>query len=529
VRVVLRVITPVVAADGVLSNVTVGRDSIPGTVLLRTVLTRAEPTRPGDGGRSGSVGLADVRVGDAVPAVGDPRDPASVVPARPTPAVWRRSDKGRGHAVRNLAIGEPASEERSKPMSGWIVPDGNGWRHFTPAKTVSTHAVIDDEARRPTVASGGVYTYIGIAPGTLLCTDIVLPVGVRLRLTPGEQLRLGRSRKDDFGLVDVVGVIDPLPAAPPPPPRPGSLRVWCVSDVLLRDERLAPDPSPQALARALSEALKPASFTVDEQATETAVSRREGFGVLWGRPRASLLALRAGSVVTLTATGPVDPRRLAELERDGIGERTTEGYGHVRFNPPELDPDRPTVVFADVPDPGETELGAPEETDAPVEPVHPLEINAWRRAIRRASAALAPCELIPGIHRLTGNRAQLGALRAQLERLTLDEGEQMVRHWLEATRAVPARRETWSESVLTELTAFLLDDPDRVWRHLKLDGEQPDLVLAPGREDAVRQRMRIEALQTSVTDTLRRLQRSGASRASTPTRAAHRVTAKEAG
>lgn len=542
VRVVLRVVTPVVAAEDVLGNVIRGRDAIPGTALLGTILSRAEPASGGAGERGARLGLADVAVGDAVPAVHDPRHPESVIPAWPVPMVWRRGDKGRGTGVHNSLIGAPASGERAKRMTGWIVPVGDGWRHVTSATTVSTHAVVDDRARRPTVASGGVYTYLGITPDTLLCTDIVLPVGVRLRLAKGERLRFGRSRKDDFGLVEVVSVTGP-PPTPPPGPVTGSLRLWCVSDVLLRNERLAPDPSPRALAHALSAALAPASgtlapasFAVDEAGTVSEVTRRDGFGVAWGRPRPSQVAMRAGSVVTLTVTGTVDPDRLAALERDGIGERTAEGYGRIRFDPPELTAERPAVDFPGSPGPkpggadGEStppeadrdggsaspktgpEAGAPEQGDGP----HPVEINAWRRAIRRASAGIEPEKLIPGIERLAGKRAQLGSLRAQLERLTLPDGPAMVRNWIEGTRAVRNRRDMWNghicdeqaKTLLDDLTGLLLDDPDLIWQRLELAGPQPHLVLHPGREDDVRQRLHTEALTTAVADALRRLGRA---------------------
>ncbi|MFY1637871.1 RAMP superfamily CRISPR-associated protein [Solwaraspora sp. WMMB335] len=513
VRVVLRVRTPVVAVADVLGNVINGHDSIPGTMLLGTILRRTQPGPSAAGAGRTRIGLADVRVGDAVPAIEDPRDPASVVPARPVPTVWHRSNKGRGDTVHNVLRCNPACKEQTKPMTGWVAPTATGWRPANPAKTVSTHAVVDDAQRRPTVASGGLFTNLGIAAGTLLCTDIVLPEQARLRLDPGEQLRLGRSRKDDFGLIEVVRVIDPLPTPPPPTFTGGQLLVWCVSDVLLRDERLAPDPSPQGLARALSAALAPASVEATGLPATglptTAAVRREGFAVAWGRPRSSQVALRAGSVVRLTVTGPLDPAVLSRLERDGIGERTVEGYGRIRFNPPELSSATPKVTFTTGARPAVTRT-APTGSGGVAglaEPVHPIELQAWRRAIRRASAERLPQELIEGIDRMAGQRAQLGSLRAQLERLTLPGGADMVRDWLAGTRAVRARREAWTDPVLCDLSALLLTDRTLVWKRLRLDGPQRALVLAPGREDTVRGLLHTEALLTSVTAALRSLVR----------------------
>ncbi|ASW55506.1 RAMP superfamily CRISPR-associated protein [Plantactinospora sp. KBS50] len=532
VRVVLRVVTPVVAAKQVLGNLVIGRDAIPGTALLGTMLAHAQP---GHGDRRGRIGLADIGVGDAVPAVGDPDDPVSVRPAAPVPAAWQRGDKGQGASVHNSLVRAAQPGARAKGMNGWIVPDGDRWRVLDPATAASTHAVVDDDARRPTVASGGVYSYLGIAADSLLCSDVVLPADVELRLRSGDRLRFGRSRKDDYGLVEVVDVVEL--AAPPRPVAPvdGRLRVWCVSDVLLRDDRLNPDPSPHGLARALTTALAPASCAVPEcqpasatgvgagtdaaaepgTAVEavTAAERRDGFGVAWGRPRPSQVALRAGSVVTLEVTGTPDPDRLAGLERDGLGERTAEGYGRIRFNPPELTVERPSVAFSDAA-PARDAPADPDPQDIPDDP-DPLEINAWRRVIRRASAELEPDALIPGIGKMAKRRAQLGALRAQLERLTLPGGSALVRHWIDGTRAVRARRDAWGEDTLRNLAALLLDDANLIWQRLDLHGPMNHLVLAPGREDRIREGLRTEAVVTTVTDALRKLLRGDARSRST--------------
>lgn len=534
VRLVLDVVTPVVAAQEVLGNVISSRDSIPGTALLGTILSRVEQgaavaEQPNDGpagaGSNGSdgVGLGDVSVGDAVPAAGDRADLATVAPAHRVPMVWQRSDKGRGEAVFNTLLTRPGQEQRAKAMGGRIAAADAGWRQVGVARTFASHAVIDDDARRPTVNVGGPYTYVGIAPGTLLCSDISLPVGTRLRLAVGEHLRFGRSRKDDFGLVRVLAVVDPAPSEPQPGPGQGTLRVWCVSDVLLRDERLVPDPTPHALARALSEALTPARFEVTATECAVAVVRRDGFGVAWGRPRPSQVAMSAGSVVSLTVSGTVNQAQLAELERNGIGERTVEGYGRIRFNPPELAVAAPRLDFAT--EQPQQDAGArsvrSEGGIGPADPPHPIEINAWRRAIRRASAEADPDTVIRHISRLSGNPAQLGALRTQMERLSLPDGPSLVRAWIEATRAVRARRETWSDAVLRDLQAVLLDEPELIWHRLGLSTpHQRDLVLLPGREPLLRLRLRPEAVITAVTDALGHLNANG--RADTVAKEEHR-------
>jgi CRISPR-associated protein Csx10 len=348
-RVTFEVVTPLVAQHRVLGNVTLSRDSLPGTALLPAILARLDHP----------VGHRDIVVTDARPAAWT--GPAAV-PGLPVPMVWQRpkrpadrppdraddrpEDRPRSqHSldVVNAAERRPDPAQRHKPMrTGHIAPAGDqAWHLLTPDMSVSTHAVIDDDAGRPAADRGGVFTYLGIAPGTLLVSDIVLPAGAGLRLAAGDRLRLGRSRKDDFGEVRVRGV--EIVTAPPAAALAAgaAVRVWCVSDVLVRDVWGAPDPSPQALAAELTRRLGVA-VTVTAQDARGPVAhahraaRRDSFHTRWGRPRPTLAGMAAGSVVTLSVAGPVPAEILAAVRRDGIGERTAEGFGQVRFDAPEV-------------------------------------------------------------------------------------------------------------------------------------------------------------------------------------------------
>ena len=149
----------------------------------------------------------------------------------------------------------------------------------------------------------------------------------------------------------------PVTAPPVPDVAAGSrVRVWCVSDVLLRDQQGALDPSPRALAAELTRRLGIPVTVAPQQPDSPAVqaayraARRESFHARWGRPRPSLTGLAAGSVVTVELTADLPGARLAAVQRDGIGERTAEGFGQVRFDPPEL----AVAVPQFVPPPGRT-------------------------------------------------------------------------------------------------------------------------------------------------------------------------------
>jgi CRISPR-associated protein Csx10 len=119
------------------------------------------------------------------------------------------------------------------------------------------------------------------------------------------------------------------------------LFVWLVSDMLLRNQRLRPEPTAACLAAELSRLLGVTlnlRNSSDSRLNELVRIRRlDTWHVGWGVPRPSLVALQAGScMVFRVSSGQLDPSKLAQLEASGIGERTAEGYGQVRFNHPLL-------------------------------------------------------------------------------------------------------------------------------------------------------------------------------------------------
>lgn len=533
-RLELEAVTPVVIVDRVVGNNIRTRREIPGTALLPAVLSHLAD--------SGAVGLDDLRVGDAVPAAvaGD----GSAVPALATPQTWQRDDKGQGDSVINAALQPPDPAARYKSSRGRVArlgADASGgsvtgirWRVVDPGTAVSTQAVVNDRERRPTQdAGGGLFSYLGIEAGTVLVSDLVLPEGVQLALMPGRELRLGRSRKDDFGRV-LVRSLAPAPAAAPRRVGiDGTLRVWLISDLLLRDERHAPDPSPQRLGEVLGHALgaplTPVPYDEREprlSPTLTQTVRREGFAPRWGRHRPSLVGLRAGSVITFgVPEGTViDPDKVNEVEQDGLGDRTVEGYGRLLLDPPELLTREPTVENAsgrdrrtsDHPVSGSVATSATPagqaaagealdgvDPDAP----HPVELAAWRREIRRRVAATtldpAAGEDIPDLRRI--GRAQRGILRAQADRLALPGGRALVQEWLESLRSSVTRRTAWDEDTRGRLERLLLGDG--VWAALDIEeGAQGKLVLAPGRERLLRAALAGEAVAFLIDELARQAQ-----------------------
>jgi CRISPR-associated protein Csx10 len=492
-RVTMEVLTPLVAQRRVLGNVVMSLESVPGSVLLPEILARLDR----------QAGHRDLVVGDARPAARDEAS-AGAIAGLPVPMVWHRPKDRHKNDVVNVAQSRPGPAERRQPMrSGHVAPAGPGaWHLLAPAMAVSTHAVIDDDAGRPTPDRGGVFSYLGLAPGTLLVSDIVLAAGVGLRLAAGDRLRLGRSRKDDFGLVRVLDVRQVTACGVPDVAAGAPVRVWCVSDVLLRDGWGAPDPSPRALAAELARRLGvpvglagPAPGGLVTQAYRAA--RRESFHARWGRPRPSLVGLAAGSVVTVQAGGDVPGAVLAAVQRDGVGERTAEGFGQVRFDAPEV-----TVAA-----PGLTPLAAVAAPDAPPEgPLPPVPDAMERAAVaaevaRRVAAAVGGGvdAIVPGASRVS-SRAQWGSLRQQAVRLRTPGGRDAVAVWFAHSREVRQRRVIWGLAALEALERLLTSDTE-IWRVLGLDGAGLDpFVLAPDRAGPLREALRLDAVITLITE-----------------------------
>jgi CRISPR-associated protein Csx10 len=493
-RVTMEVLTPLVAQRRVLGNVVISRDWVPGSLLLPAILVRLDR----------QIGHRELVVGNGRPAV---PDGDAAVAAMPAPMTWHRLKDRHRHDVVNVAQRRPDPGERRQAMrSGHVAPAGpDAWHLLAPVMTVSTHAVIDDDAGRPTADRGGVFTYLGLAAGTWLVSDIVLPAGVGLALAAGDRLRLGRSRKDDFGQVRVLDVRQVTAAGAGDVMTSELVSVWCVSDVLLRDATGAPDPSPRALAAELTRRLE-VPVEVAEQmpgglvAQAHRAARRDSFHARWGRPRPSLVGLAAGSVVTVRVGADVPGTVLAAVQRDGVGERTAEGFGQLRFGAPETAADAPRLAplisLAAAGDSGPAGAGGlPPVPDALERAAVPAEVS--RRVAVLVGRGLDV--VVPGASRVS-SRAQWGSLRQQVARLGTPGGREAVARWFRSSREVRQRRASWGTAALDTLEHLLTSDTG-IWVALGLDGAELDpFVLAPDRADAVRAALRLDAVAILVSE-----------------------------
>jgi CRISPR-associated protein Csx10 len=477
---------PVAVAYRTTGNVVETLDYIPGSYLLPHV-TRCLPQL-----RAGIV-AGDVIVLPAYPEVDGER-------GQPVPLAWFApkglekplQSKNRERVVNRLLQPEPADGTQLKQMrEGYVSTQPT--KVYKPPITVRTHNTVEDQPQRPTSAVGGVYTYEAIAPldngkpiifRSELCIRKSLADG--LEANWWERLKgdvsLGRSKKDDYGLVHLE-VDAPMEWTRQVAMHGQELFVWLVSDTLIRNDRLRPEPTAAALgvvlSRLLGVELTPRCSTDGRLNELVRIRRLDTWHVGWGLPRPSLVALQAGSCMVFSvAKGSLDPNRLAQLEASGIGERTAEGYGQVRFNHPLLTQEPKSWPVPKHEQSNSKPHDSSRETLAMDEKslqfARLIESECWKQEIRRACLALAADaskrqELLGWVAKGEQGQppmSQLGGLRGQLAMLRSDGDRSQVRGWLDHLANNKRRADKWPS---IQKVKEIIESDSRIWEVIKTD------------------------------------------------------------
>ncbi len=382
---------PLLASTGVSGNMLTSADRLPGTVLLPWVhgaLCALAPDAAADAVTSG-----ELIVTAATPEIAGQQ-------GRPVPLSFQKKKTTEGReksaggdeppkVLNRLRSG--AGTAQYKPMrAGYVAcapdpddPDTGTARLFfhRPVLGVAMHNQVAEGSQRPTEESG-IYT-VQMIPSVTRGRDR-LPTPTRLRACvrvssrlhdalakasakagsddwpgrclAGQDVRLGGKSKSEYGLVrvEVAGVRECTPRDGiipflTPCTRPdggngnrGELYVWLLSDTIVRDSRLRMSADAVHLVeklRALGVGVK--DLPVIEPGRDGPVSasvrtrRIDSWHRPSGLPRPTLTALAAGTCLRLCWDGS-GADVLARLEITGIGERTAEGFGQVRFNDPTL-------------------------------------------------------------------------------------------------------------------------------------------------------------------------------------------------
>ncbi len=499
----IRVVEPLVVAARRLGNRIISSDQIPGSMLLPLVQDRWDRSL-------GSL----IEAGALVVTDGVPAGPAGHA-ARPVPRSLRVEKGSEGFGQRtdtvhnalsasSLNDGEEATPNERHPR-GWLSwptnDQGQGRpQHHTVRTQVEVRNATDDQYGAPTDRVGGVYVYEAIAPGQLFRAEVRLRSSAVAAqgLTPDQlvarlqgTVTVGRSKKDDFGLVDVECRLRTTP-----PSSPGSIAgaglssarsteapqrftAWMLSDLVLVDQRLRPTTSPDALAAELTRRLGVATTVHQPYLWE---QRRDSWHRGWNLPRPTLATIGPGSCFIVDVTpGTVSISQLQELEQTGIGLRCAEGFGQVALADPFLDqtdwPGWPDDASANDSTNIDDSTNNTDEVVAPskfLSSDHPeatwianAERAAWRRAIRSTVGDLAsdPKRLATatGLGTAKPSASQQGTLRAILERLDQPGGPTVLGEWLvginKRERSDELKRK-WNDATLKNLRHLTGPWPD---------------------------------------------------------------------
>jgi CRISPR-associated protein Csx10 len=422
--------------------------------------------------------------------------------------------------------------------SGYIANEAYG---IVP-KGVTTHNTVDDKFQRPNENVGGVYSYESIPPKIKFQAKIHIQ-RTAVSVAPNKKskqnkkplnsaqetqtFQIGRSKKDDYGLVKIRSVNIPASSNPLKVIKPGELVLWLLSDVLIRNSRLRPSTDPKDLARLLAEKLGVKLDFKENSLAVLARSRRtESWQTRWGLPRPSLIGLSAGSCFLFTVTGEIDQNVLAQLERTGIGERTAEGYGQLCFNDPllmqqdPLSPEEHTLELREVkPLTSETGIATlinqkKKDNRSIYNYARLIEQEAWRTAILRQSASWVADstsrQKLLGIQidindpsqKSKPSMSQLGVLRSIVMTSLADDPAKnsAVINWINELPE-KIKQQKWPESSLDSITK-LLTTPDHVWKLLE-DVKFDQLTLTAEGNTTLKKALWRETVQNLVMDAIR--------------------------
>lgn len=366
--------TPVVSYEVPMSNEVRSLDFLRGTVLLPWVhrlLGRECGGDTDDALVRDAVVNGDLLVSDAV-AVVDDRVGLPMPLVLSSPKVERR-ERGWTEVVNRLLVEEP---EGHKPLrSGYVFPAADGDRECPAAEDEGRPdpAATDEKRKLPPLAgwsgappltgrqSTAHDTATGAAKDGQLFLVRALPAGLTLRATvtmspalheragarlaglAGEPLdaRIGARRlSGTFGrALCTFSAARPLT---PAEPVDGETTIWFTSDVLVRSSGLGPGGGFEDLRGAFKRAGVPIGL-IDippgEKRFRAGVRHRrvDSWSAASHQPRATRMAVQAGSVLRIRPLADDAARRLARLALTGVGELRAQGFGRFVVGHPLLE------------------------------------------------------------------------------------------------------------------------------------------------------------------------------------------------
>ena len=361
--------TPVVSYEVPMSNEVRSLDFLRGTVLLPWV-HRLLGRESGDPLVRDAVVNGDLLVSDAV-AVVDDRVGLPMPLVLSTPKVSRAGREWIEVANR-LLVEEP--EEVHKPLrSGYVFPaadadparrpdpvgadgaDGAGrcpsFAGWSGAPPLTGRQSTAHETATGAAKDGQLFLVRALPAGLTLRATVTLSralherAGARLEGLAGKALdaRIGARRlSGTFG--HALCTFSAARSLAPAKPGDGETTIWFTSDVLVRSSGLGPGGGLEDLRGAFEGAGVPIGL-VDippgKKRFRAGVRHRrvDSWSAASHQPRATRMAVQAGSVLRIRTLADDAPRRLARLALTGVGELRAQGFGRFVVGHPLLERD----------------------------------------------------------------------------------------------------------------------------------------------------------------------------------------------
>lgn len=497
--------SPLLLHKRTVGNTTETLDYLPGTYLLAVLAKRLWKRNLELGNKfSEAIASGDLIATHAYLEVEGTR-------GRPVPFAWF-SEKLNPDNYYNLLRHTP--EENAPQIKGTRAGYvGSVWQSPKDVKKqVTTHNTVEDESQRPSSDVGGVYSYEAITEGTVLRSQL----RVRGSLTKNSEwlnylggetpYRVGRTCKDDYGLVSVTVGEKLEKVSLDETADTSELTVWLLSDVLLRDDRLRPtvdlEVFRQELQRQLGVELTQKGKVFARQ------NRLESWQTRWGVPRPSLVGLAAGTCMVYEVKGELDQVKLAELECVGVGDRRAEGYGQLCFNDKLLMKDKTTIDSQSSSDVSNSPNSSENlNLESATKYAQLIEKQAWKTAIDKKALELAANkkdrEKILGLefdgngilYKSKPSLTQLGALKSVLRKLDKPSNSQ-VTGWIKSVKKVQNRQDEWKNSL--DKVEELVTKKETVWRFLELQKLYPELTLTKNGKEILQKELWSYAVWTLV-------------------------------
>ncbi len=492
--------SPIIIHDCTLGNLVKTLDYIPGTYLLPIVAKALAPLI--DVGSA--IGNGQLIISNATIAIADQR-------SLPMPFAFFKEKQDENQIYNQLCNQNNLSNQQTHQLkgmrNGYLDQSGN---YRTIETTINTHNTIDDQQQRPNELVGGVYSYEAIEAGikfrsTVRIQDPSLSTAdalVALNKLLSKSIQIGRSKKDDYGVIKFLS-IQASPTAKSERPNIAAdqkLQVWLLSDVLVRDDRLRPSTNPQDLLRLLESELG-VKLEFSDKPSFARSRRTDSWQTRWNLPRPSLVGFQAGSCFAFITKEPVSAAILQQLEQSGIGERRAEGYGQLCFNYDLLMKPRPTLTKDDEdapPQPLANQIDEQQQAYAQV-----IQKAAWRSAIQRRSASLNAQErqklIGVNIEKSEPSMSQLSNLRSIVMGRAAQNLAADAASWM---AEIPSSiRDKWPDKMAA--VEKLLTDATQIWQILAIDQELQKLTITNNGLELMKTELWAETIRMAVIDSIR--------------------------